>query len=153
MFKLDDEEALLETFRTRDRKQVELPADLKFPLILRDYVAWVHPAGGRVFLVFAPVDGVPTGIAFDTQGAAAQGPQLCSWCHSHGGGNQVAMLTTTLSNKKRVGVFVCGDLSCKKKLEEACDLAGKNVQAAVKQVVGRMSAFASEGLGIDLAHR
>lgn len=154
MFKLDDEKAVLDSFRTRDRKHVELPDDLKFPVILRDYVAWRHPAGGRLYLVFAPEEGHPTGIVFDTNGGSGgQVPQMCTWCHSSAGAGSVAMLTATASNRKRVGVLVCGDLSCKAKLEEACNLAGKSLQDALAGLVGLMGHFAEDGLGIDLLRR
>ncbi len=153
MFKLDDEKALLESFRTRDRKHVELPADLKFPIILRDYVAWAHPSGGRLYLVFAPAEGHPTGVVFDTNGGGGQVPQLCAWCHSSAGAGGVAMLTATASNKKRVGVWVCGDLSCKAKVEEACNLAGRPLHDALATLVARMSQFAAEALRIDLLRR
>ena len=53
MFKLDSETALLDTFRPRDRKKVELPAGLTFPLMATDYYAWPHPSGGRVYLEIA----------------------------------------------------------------------------------------------------
>lgn len=153
MHKLDSEEALLATFRTRDRSHVELPADLKFPVILRDYVAWPHPAGGRLFLVFSPADGLPTGLVFDSNGGGGQTAQLCSWCHCQTGGHGVSMLTTTRSDKKRVGVLVCGDLGCRQRLEEQCDRTGRNVHDALKALVERISTFAREGLGIDLARR
>lgn len=154
MHKLDSDAELIATFRTRDQKLVELPADLTFPLILRDYVAWKHPGGGRLFIVFSPENGLPTGVVFDSHGAShAQVPQMCSWCHSLAQGNSVSMLMATQSAKKRVGVFVCGDLGCKQRVEEDCNRAGKNVQAAMKALVARVAAFATDGLGIDLQHR
>lgn len=154
MHKLDTGAELLATFRTRDQPLVELPAGLSFPLILRDTMTWKHPAGGRLFLVFSPEVGLPTGIVFDSNGpSAAQVPQMCSWCHSLAQGNAVSMLTASHGSRRRVGVFVCGDLGCKQRVEEDCNRAGKNVQLAFKALVARIATFATDGLGIDLQHR
>ncbi len=152
MFKLDSEAAVLATFRPKDRKVVELSADLKFPLIVRDYVAWMHPAGGRVYLVFAIPNGTPTGIAFDTNGGAGPSvPAMCDWCHMSASGTQVGMLTATVNAHKRVGVHVCTDLSCKQKVEDAANLAGTSVRPAMEKLVARIGRFASEALKIDLS--
>lgn len=154
MHKLDSGAQLIATFRTRDQPLVEVSADLSFPLILRDYAAWKHPGGGRLFLVFSPENGLPTGLVFDSNGpSAAQVPQMCSWCHSLAQGNSVSMLTASHGGRKRVGVFVCGDLGCKQRIEEDCNRAGKNVQLALKTLVARIAAFATDGLGIDLLNR
>jgi hypothetical protein len=151
MFKLDSEEALLATFRPKDRKLVELAPETRFPLIVRGYHAWVHPAGGRVFLVFAVPGGAPIGIAFDGNGSGPSVPHMCDWCHCSGSGTEVAMLTTFVHSRKRVGVQVCSDLSCKRKLEEEADRTGKNAKRAIEQLVARMGRFASEALKIDLS--
>ncbi|MGV3619166.1 MAG: FBP domain-containing protein [Archangium sp.] len=154
MHKLDSEQALIATFRTRDQKLVELPADLKFPLIVRDLFTWAHPAGGRLYLLFSPEKGLPTGIVFDSNGGSgAQVPQMCSWCHSPVQGSPVAMLVTTNGSKKRVGVLVCGDLACRRHVEDDCNRAGRNVQDALKVLVSRVAAFATDALGIDLERR
>ena len=151
MFKIDSEAALLDTFRPKDRKLVEFAADLKLPLILRDYFAWSHPAGGRVYVVFAPKGGVPTGIAFDTNGGTgAPVPQMCEWCHSPGLGTQVALLTAKLHGKKRVGVHLCADLSCKQKLEDDANRSGTSATKAIERAVERMGKFATDALNIAL---
>lgn len=151
MFKLDSETALLDTFRPRDRKKVELPVGLKYPLVATDYFSWLHPAGGRVFVIFAPRDGgLITGIVFDTNGANHV-TQLCDWCHSSS--TDVAMLTAQLNSRKRVGVCVCGDLSCGKKLEDAANLSGRSVRPAMEALVARMVTFARDGLNIDFTRR
>ena len=151
MFKLNDEAALLEAFRPRDRQQVELPPDLKLPLFVRNYLAWPHPAGGRVYLVFATPGGVPTGITFDTNdGAGPTVPQMCDWCHSSAPGNGVGLLTARVNAKKRVGVHLCSDLSCQRKLEEEADRTGRSVLPAMEKLIERMGRFAEEALDIDL---
>lgn len=151
MFKLDSEEAVLKTFRPKDRGLVEFQAGQRFPVILRDCWTWTHPAGGRVFLVFASRGGVPTGIVFDSNGGDSAGvPQMCDWCRSPGMGTQIGLLTAKLSGKKRVGVHLCSDLSCKQKLEDEADRNGAPVAPAIDALLERMGRFASEGLGIDL---
>lgn len=152
MFKLDSEAALLEAFRPKDRRSIELAPELKFPLVVIDYLAWVHPAGGKVFLVFAEGKGAPTGIAFDSNGGAADGVvQLCDWCHCSGQGSGIGLLTATLNARKRVGVHLCSDLSCARKLEDDANRSGASVRPAMERLVARMARFAREGLGIDLS--
>lgn len=151
MFKLDSEAALLKAFRPKDRKHVELSPDFTFPLAVHDYVAWPHPGGGRVFLVFATRGGAPTGIAFDTNGGSSGVPQMCTWCHSAAVGTGVGLLTATLNGNKRVGVMVCADLSCAKKLEDQANLGGFSPRPAMEKLIERMGRFASDALHIDLS--
>lgn len=151
MFKLESEEALLAAFRPKDRGLVELSPESTLPRIVRDYFAWTHPAGGRVYVVFAVAGGAPTGIVFDTNGGGGETvPQMCDWCHSSGVGTQVALLTARLNGKKRLGVHLCSDLSCKQKLEDAANRRGASVSAAVAAVVERMARFAEDALKMDL---
>lgn len=151
MFKLDTEAALLAAFRPKDKKRVELPKDLKLPVLVHDYLAWTHPAGGRLFLIFQVPGGIPTGIAFDVDGGGggAAVPHLCEWCHQTGAGNQVGLLSATVNAKRRAGVHVCVDLSCGKKLEEAADLGGYSARPGLEKLVGRMARFAEQALHID----
>ncbi len=152
MFMLDSEEALLSAFRPKDRKVVELTPEVKLPMFVRDYLAWRHPAGGRVYLVFSVPGGVPTGIVFDTNGGAGPSvPHMCEWCHCPGMGTHVGLLTATVNSKKRVGVHICSDLSCQQKLEDEANRSGRSVLPAMAKLVERMGRFASEGLGIDLS--
>lgn len=151
MFKLDSENALLEAFRPKDRKLVEVGKDIVLPRFVRNYLAWAHPGGGRVFLVFAVPGGVPTGIVFDlVGGAGTSAMQMCDWCHTSGK-NAVGLLTATLNDRKRVGVHVCSDLSCQDKLEEAATLGGFSVLPSMQKLMERMGRFASETLKIDLS--
>ncbi len=153
MFKLDSEEMLLATFRPKDRKAVELATGMTFPRLVRHYLAWSHPAGGRVYVVFAVPGGVPTGIAFEGSSNGALVPHMCDWCHCTGSGTEIGMLTAYVNARKRVGVQVCSDLSCLQKLEEAADRAGASVLPAAEKLVARMGRFAAEALKIDLLGR
>ncbi|MBL9038683.1 MAG: FBP domain-containing protein [Archangium sp.] len=152
MFKLDSEDAVLATFRHKDRTLVELSSDLKFPIILRDAVTWTHPSGGRAYLVFFVPGGVPTGVVFDTSSGSGEAvPHMCEWCHRSGSGTEIGLLTARINAKKLAGIHLCSDLRCKEKLEEQANLAGSNVKPAIEKLVARMGRFASEVLKIDLS--
>lgn len=153
MFRIETEKELLSAFRSRDRKHVELPKGTRLPLFVRDYLAWVDPYGVRVFLVFCPPGSKRlTGIAFrrDNQGEKAAGPQVCDWCRTGGGADQVGLLTTDVDSKRRVGVFLCLDLRCNERLESTSNLAGRSVLDETQRLIERMSRFASEALGLEL---
>lgn len=153
MFRIETEKELLSAFRSRDRKHVELPKGTHLPLFVRDYLAWVDPYGVRVFLVFtAPGSTRLTGIAFrrDQQADKSLPSRVCDWCLSHGAADQIGLLTTDVDAKRRVGVNLCLDLRCREKLESAMNLAGRDLLDATQKLLGRMSRFASEGLGIEV---
>lgn len=150
MFKLESEDALLRAFRPKDRKLVELTREVVLPGFVRHYLAWAHPAGGRMFLVFAVPGGVPTGVVFNTSGEGPSVSHMCDWCHCPGLGTGIGMLTARVNGRRTVGVHVCSDLSCQRKLEDEADRSGRNVLPAMAALVQRMGRFANEGLGIDL---
>jgi len=154
MFRIETEKELLSAFRSRDRKFVELPKGTHLPLFVRDYLAWVDPYGVRVFLVFtAPGSKRPTGIAFrrDQQGDKTLAPRVCDWCRAPGGGDQIGLLTTDVDSKRRVGVNLCLDLRCNERLESTTHMSGRSVLEDTRQLIERMSRFASEALGIEFS--
>ncbi len=150
MFRLPSEQSLLEAFRPKDRSRVELPPGLTFPLVVHHTLTWAHPAGGRVFLVFAVPRGVPTGIAFDTNGTGPAVPHMCDWCHQTGLGTGVSLLSARLDAKRTIGVHICSDLGCQRKLEDEADRSGGSPLPALEALVERMGRFARDGLKIDL---
>jgi len=153
MFQLQSEKELLNSFRSRDRKAVEAPKGTRFPLFVRDYLAWVDPYGVRVFLVFqTPGTQRPIGIAFrrDQQGDKTLTSRLCEWCHSNGTADQIGLLTTDLDAKRRVGVNLCRDLRCGERLESEANRAGRDALDDAKMLLGKMERFASEGLAIEM---
>lgn len=153
MFRIETEAALLNAFRPRDRKHVELPQGLQLPLFVRDYFAWSDPAGVRTFLVMTePNSRRPMGIAFrrDQQGGGLVSAHMCDWCHSQGSSNEIGLLTAEASSKRRVGVILCLDLRCGEKLETMANLSGRNPRELAHQLLERMARFAHDGLGIDL---
>ncbi len=150
MFKLDNEDELLNTFRPKDRSQVDVHG-ITFPLIVRGYHAWVHPSGGKTFVVFAAAGDAPTGIVFASNGVGPVVPNMCDWCQCSGPSVQAGMLTATVNAKKKSGVYVCLDLSCREKLEEEANRLGRSAKPAIDKVVARMGKFASDVLKIDLS--
>lgn len=154
MFLLEDDRALINAFRPRDRRLIEMPADVSFPFFVRDYLAWTETSGARVYLIFAePGSRRPIGIIFrrDTSGGAPIA-QMCDWCHSYGSSNEVGLLTTDASNKRRVGVHLCLDLRCKDKLEDAANRSGHHPLPVLERLQERMFRFAHEALGIESQH-
>jgi hypothetical protein len=151
MFNLPSEDALRAAFRPKDQKALELPPGIQLPMFVRDYLAWTHPAGGRVYLVFSVPGGVPTGIAFEGKGSSVVVPSMCDWCHCSSVGTGVGLLTAQVNAKRRVGVHVCSDLSCKQKLEDEANRSGRSVLPAMERLIARMARFATEALKIDLA--
>lgn len=154
MFRLETEQDLLRTFRARDRKHVELPPGLRFPLFVPDYLAWVDPHGVRTFLVFSePGSRLPIGIAFrrEPSGPGAPVGGMCDWCHHSGSSQEIGFLTTEASSRRTVGVHVCLDLRCKQHLEEDANRTGRHPLPPTKALLGRMRQFAREALGIEVA--
>jgi hypothetical protein len=121
MICITSESQLKEAFRSIDQDEVQLPHDLVFPVVLKDYFAWTEPSGHRVFLIYQdPTGRGACGIVFKrASGGAGDGiAQMCQWCHSVRAGNAVRLLTAKASPKRRVGIHVCSDLSCKDKVLE-----------------------------------
>lgn len=140
----------MQTFRPIDQDEVQLPSEMTFPLLVRDYLAWVEPSGHRTYLVFA--DGAKArGIVFRRSHQSADAPAaMCDWCHSVRGRGAVGLLTATVSKTNRIGLTLCRDLSCKEKLEkppgvndvfESVDVGEKK-----QRLVERMSHFARRNL-------
>jgi hypothetical protein len=153
MFRIESERDLLHAFRLRDRKSVELPKGLQFPLFVRDYLAWTEPTGTRVFLVLpSPAGSLPLGITFrrDAPGGGL-GASMCDWCHAYGSAHEIGLLTTDVSSKRRVGVCLCVDLRCKEKLESEADRTGRHPRELMKPMMERMLRFAREALRIKTA--
>jgi hypothetical protein len=109
---LASESDLLRCFREIDRPEVELAADLAFPLAFDDALAWA--VGPRAFLVFRDrATAPPRGIVFhrNTSGlpdAAA----MCEWCHAVRGNGGVKLMSVNSDQRRRVGLYLCSDLGC-----------------------------------------
>ena len=112
MSTLHSEAELLLCFRDIDRDQVELDAELRFPLEVDDVLAWAY--GPRAYLLYCDrADRPPRGIVFHrNHGAAPDAAAMCEWCHAvraHGG---VKLMSVAADDRRRVGLYLCSDLSC-----------------------------------------
>jgi hypothetical protein len=150
MFRIETETDLMNAFRPRDRKHVELPPDFRFPHFVRDYVAWSDPSGVHTFLVLQePKSGRPMGIAFKRDHSGGGVPAMCDWCLSSGSSNSIGLLAAKANSKRIVGVHVCLDLRCSERIETTANLSGRNARDLIRKMMERMERFAREGLGID----
>ena len=152
MFRIASEKELLESFRPLEREEVILSEPLRFPLFVKDYLTWIEPAGNRVYLVFNDRNsGPPLGIVFRRdQSTGGTVGRMCEWCHSVGASDSVSLLTATVSSKRRVGIQLCRDLSCKEKMESnpvADDFSGSlTSRERVQKIVKKISLFARREL-------
>ncbi|NOK01410.1 MULTISPECIES: FBP domain-containing protein [unclassified Myxococcus] len=151
MFRFENDRALIESFRPRDRRAIEMPPGITFPLFVRDYLAWTETSGARVYLIFsAPGSRKPIGIIFRRDSLGGEPvTRMCEWCHSYGSAHEVCLLTTAVDNKRRVGVNLCADLRCREKMEDAADRSGRHPLEFLGKLNERMFRFAHEALGIE----
>lgn len=152
MIKVANESVLKESFRDLDRDEVVVPADMRFPFGLKDYVAWLEPSGHRAYLVFIdPASEKPVGIVFHRPHAKSEGiNHMCEWCHSVRGSGSVGMMTAAASSRRRIGIELCTDLSCKDKIKAPPGLhdirESLDADQKAKRVLARMSDFARRNL-------
>lgn len=147
MFLLKSEDELTQAFQYRPTERIDLPKDVRFPLVVREYLAWTDPGGLRVYLVFAePEARKPIGVVFDRESSSGPTAAICEWCHSHGSTSQIGLLTVAASSKRRVGVHLCLDLSCRDKIEANLSLSPRAAQDRVRRVVEAMARFSRRTL-------
>jgi hypothetical protein len=151
MIRIGSEAQLLETFRSIDRDQVQIPAKFQFPLALKDYMSWVEPSGHRVYLVFEDIGtGHPLGVVFQRTSGADTKASMCQWCHTVRSGSGVGLLTATASRNHRVGVHVCSSLNCRDNIQAPPGVndfsEGLSGQERLHRVLARMGEFAKKNL-------
>lgn len=152
MFRLESDQALVQAFRPRDRRLIEMPADVRFPHFVRDYLVWTETSGARVYLVFGePGTRRPLGVIFrrEVQPSQEPGANMCDWCHTFGSNLEVGLLTVDVTNRRRAGMYLCRDLRCKDKVEDAADRSGRHPLEAFQRLNARIFQFAQEVLGIE----
>jgi hypothetical protein len=152
MIRIASEHQLLDTFRSLDRDEVQLPPDMRFPVAARDYLSWIEPSGHRVYLVFEDqAAGGLKGIVFQRTHAGADTPAaMCQWCHSVRTGNGVSLLTAAAGRNTRIGVHLCSDLNCRERALSTPGIHDFNEsisgQERVQRVLQRMGEFARKCL-------
>ena len=141
MFLIQSEKQLIDSFFPKDQRRLELPQGMRYPLVVRDYFAWGEPGGSKVFLLFAePGAQKPIGIVFEREHpTGTPTAAICEWCHSFGSSNQIGLLTLEVTPRRRVGVQLCRDLSCRQKIEMNLSLSPLAAQARSRRVVEEMS--------------
>jgi hypothetical protein len=152
MFIIRSDKELLESFRAQDQAEVFIPNDLAFPKISKDYLTWMEPSGARAYLVFQDESfKAPFGIVFRRdQTAGPTVAAMCDWCHSVRSGNEVGVLTVATSDRRRVGLSLCRDLSCADKIRSEPSASDFPVQASVQErirkLLGKMARLARREL-------
>lgn len=118
---LASEADLRRCFRPIDQDEVEITAELGFPLALDDCVVW--SSGPRAFLLFRDrPERKPKGIVFHrNHGAVPDVAAMCEWCHAVRSRGGVKLLSVRTDERKRAGLYLCADLAC---VAHARDLPG-----------------------------
>lgn len=127
-FSIETESDLLKTFRSSDIEKVILPANFTFPMRIQSYLTWKEPSGVYTYLVFKmPNWDLPKAVAFKRTASTTETiGGLCSWCHSYGTSEDIALLTVTVSRQLSRSYLICQDIQCVEKIEENSIRAGKN---------------------------
>lgn len=147
MFRIESEKELRDCFRPIDRDAIELTSEMKFPIYVRDYLSWVEPSGARTYLVYESPDSEKTfGIAFKRNPGRPSPTNFCEWCHSVGASSEIGLLSADASDRRRVGINLCLDLSCVSKLEARSSLTGENSRHLARELVAKFSDFAKRTL-------
>lgn len=152
MFRIASDKELVQAFRPRDRKVLELPAGQTFPIIVRGSMTWLQPAGVYGYLLFQdPTSKQPLGLVFRRDGSTDKtlSGRICDWCQNYGNAEQVGMLMCEKSSKRQVGLFLCRDLQCASRVEDQADRAGRNTKDMLEKLHAKMWQFANQGLGIE----
>lgn len=150
MEKINSEEELLNAFRLRDRKHVEVPSDMTFPLMFSHYLAWTEPSLARVFLLFKrPSWKAPLGVSFRRTHSSGGAGGMCDWCHSVGSSDQVGILSMHADPNTSLGFMLCLDLGCINRLETVASISGKDFDKLSKGLIDKISRFFENNLKVE----
>lgn len=140
IFSVNSEEELINSFRLRDQKKLILPEKLKFPLSIRSYFTWKEPSGVYTYLIFKmPNWDLPRGVTFKRSHPSGEPTGgLCNWCHAYGPSDEIGMMSVNMSSTVSLSYFLCLDLRCIEKIEEASVLSGKNPEKYISELYLRM---------------
>lgn len=140
IFSIASKEELINAFRERDQRKLVLPDNLEFPFNVRSYFTWKEPSGVYTYLLFKPPQwDMPKGVAFKKTHAAGEPTGgLCSWCNSYGSSEDIGLMSVSVNSNISTGYYLCYDLACIEKIEEACARAGKDPEPNASQLYYRM---------------
>jgi len=141
-YKIHSEDELLAAFREKDRKHVVLPSDLEYPIDTRYYFSWGESSGNYTYLVFKRSNwDSPRGLVFRRTTTYMNVGNLCDWCHSYGGSDQIGMLSVRVNPRLTIGQYLCLNLDCLDKLETQIGTSGKNFETLAEQVCEKINRF------------
>lgn len=140
LFSIASEEELIKSFRPRDQKKLLLPEKMKFPLNVRSYFTWRDPSGVYTYLVCKmPNWDMPRGVAFKkTSPSGDPVGGLCNWCHSYGTSDEIGLLSVAMSSNVSNSYYLCQDLNCIEKIEDATARAGKDPEKHIADLYRRI---------------
>ncbi|MNS72027.1 hypothetical protein D3C72_1054230 [compost metagenome] len=141
LFSIASEEELVQSFRLRDQKKLMLPDDLTYPMNIRSYFAWKEPSGVYTYLIVKmPNWDMPRGVAFKRTASTGEPTGgLCNWCHAYGASDEIGMLSVTMSATVSLSYYLCQDLSCIEKIEEAAARSGKEPDKHISELYQKMA--------------
>jgi hypothetical protein len=139
-FSVASEAELIQSFRGRDQKKLILPENLQFPFNVQSYFTWKEPSGVYTYLVFKmPNWDLPRGVAFKrSQPSGEPVGGMCNWCHAYGASDEIGMLSVTMNSSTSFAYYLCQDLSCIEKIEEASLRSGKNPEKHIAELYYRI---------------
>ncbi|AZZ37031.1 hypothetical protein CIK05_09575 [Bdellovibrio sp. qaytius] len=142
-FSINSEDELINSFRLRDQKKLVLPQGLIYPFNVRSYFTWQESNAVYTYLLFkTPNWDMPRGVVFKrfaSNGEPTGG--LCSWCNAYGSSEDIGMLSLHVDANVSLGYFLCHDLRCIEKIEEASARAGKSPEKNIAQLYHRMASL------------
>lgn len=139
-FSISSENELIQSFRHRDQKKLLLPERLEFPLHVRSYFTWKEPSGIYTYLVFKlPNWDLPRGVAFKrTSGSGEPTGGICNWCHAYGSSDEIGLMSVTMSAQVTNSYYLCHELGCIEKIEDATARSGKNSEKYINELYLRI---------------
>lgn len=140
IFTIGSEQELAEAFRERDQAKLLVPAGLEYPINIRSYFTWKEPSGVYTYLIYKmPNWDMPKGVAFKrTAPSGEQTGGLCNWCHAYGSSDEIGLLSVTMNSNVSMSYFLCHDLRCIEKIEEAAARSGKSPEKQIDELYFRM---------------
>lgn len=140
IFTIGSEQELAEAFRERDQAKLLVPAGLEYPINIRSYFTWKEPSGVYTYLIYKmPNWDMPKGVAFKrTAPSGEQTGGLCNWCHAYGPSDEIGLLSVTMNSNVTMSYFLCHDLRCIEKIEEAAARSGKSPEKQIDELYFRM---------------
>jgi hypothetical protein len=139
-FTVASEAEFIQSFRPGDQKKLILPGKLQFPLSIQSYLTWKEPSGVYTYLVFKmPNWDLPRGVTFKRSHPSGEPVGgLCNWCHAYGASDEIGMLSVTMNSTTSFAYYLCQDLSCIEKIEEASLRSGKNPEKHIAELYHRI---------------